>query len=62
MVEEVLAIVGALDKITPVSEACSIADQVPDGRLAIIPDAAHLSNLENPEAFNAALRSFLGSP
>jgi pimeloyl-ACP methyl ester carboxylesterase len=32
---------------------------VPGSRLEVIPKAGHLSNLEAPVAYNAALRSFL---
>jgi len=35
-----------------------MADRIPDARLAIIPGAGHLSNLEQPELFNEAIRSF----
>ena len=55
----VLAIVGAEDTVTPEVEARRIADTVPNGRLVVIPKAGHLSNLENPEEFNAALEGFL---
>jgi 3-oxoadipate enol-lactonase len=33
---------------------------IPGSELVIIPDASHLSNLEQPGAFNAALLPFLG--
>lgn len=55
----VLAIVGAEDTITPEEEARKIAESVPNGRLVVIPGAGHLSNLENPAAFNEALEKFL---
>jgi 3-oxoadipate enol-lactonase len=55
----VLAIAGAEDEITPVAEARSISEGVAHGRLVVIPGAGHLSNLEDPAAFNEALRSFL---
>jgi 3-oxoadipate enol-lactonase len=56
----VLALVGEEDTLTPLAEARKIAEGVPDGRLVVIPGAGHLSNLESPEAFNEAVRSFLG--
>lgn len=37
----------------------SIAAAVENGRTAGIPDAGHLVNLDNPEAFNATCREFL---
>lgn len=56
----VLVLVGEEDTLTPPAEAQKIADGVPDGRLVVIPAAGHLSNLENPAAFNAALAEYLG--
>jgi 3-oxoadipate enol-lactonase len=55
----VLAIVGEEDEVTPVSGARQIADGVADGRLIVIPEAGHLSNLEDASSFNRALTSFL---
>jgi pimeloyl-ACP methyl ester carboxylesterase len=51
-------IVGELDQATPLSDAKLMADQIPRARLAIIPNAAHLTNLEQPEAFNQIVGSF----
>jgi pimeloyl-ACP methyl ester carboxylesterase len=55
----VLVIVGEEDGVTPVDDARAIAAGAPDARLAIAPEAGHLSNLENPASFNAALRPWL---
>jgi len=54
-----LVIVGELDQGTPPSDARLMAERIPGARLDIIPKAGHLSNLEQPEAFNKALLSFL---
>ncbi len=54
-------IVGELDLPTPPSDAKLMADQIPGAHLAIIPGAAHLSNLEQPGLFNEAVRSFVGN-
>lgn len=51
-------IVGELDQATPPSDAKLMAEQIQHARLAIIPNAAHLSNLEQPEAFNQIVGSF----
>jgi len=51
-------IVGELDQATPPSDARFMADQIPNTRLTIIPNAAHLSNLEQPEAFNQIVANF----
>lgn len=55
----VLALVGGEDTLTPRAEALEIAERTPLGQLGIIEDAGHLSNLENPDAFNQALEFFL---
>ena len=51
-------IVGGLDQATPPSDARLMAEQIPGARLALIPNAAHLANLEQPGAFNQILGSF----
>ena len=51
-------IVGELDQATPPSDAKLMADQIPNARLTIIPNAAHLANLEQPEAFNHIVSVF----
>lgn len=57
----VLVIVGAEDGLTPPAEAESLRSGIPGARLSIIANAGHLSNLEQPERFNAELIAFLGS-
>jgi 3-oxoadipate enol-lactonase len=54
-----LVMVGDQDGLTTPADNRRIADGIPGARFEVIPDAGHLSNLEQPEAFNAALRSFL---
>lgn len=56
-----LCVVGLEDKITPPSEMKTMSDRVQGSRLVEIPHAGHLAPLENPTAFNMALRSFLES-
>jgi len=56
----VLVLVGSDDVLTPPAKAKAMADLVPGAELVEIPGAGHLSNLEQPEAFNAALGRFLG--
>ncbi|MCS6866927.1 MAG: alpha/beta fold hydrolase [Gemmataceae bacterium] len=55
-----LVLVGEHDAITPPLIAANLAAQIRTSRLVHIPGAGHLANVENPDAFNAALRSFLG--
>ncbi|MFB3137268.1 MAG: alpha/beta fold hydrolase, partial [Nitrospirales bacterium] len=54
-----LVVVGQDDVATPPSEAKFMAEKIPHSRLEIIPNAGHASNLEQPEAFNSVLQSFL---
>jgi 3-oxoadipate enol-lactonase len=52
-------IVGADDQGTPVAMAQAIHENAPGSRLDILPQAAHLSNIEQPKAFDRALAEFL---
>ncbi|MFB1044481.1 alpha/beta fold hydrolase [Streptomyces chrestomyceticus] len=56
-----LVAVGRDDTYTPVSDAEFLRDRIPDARLAVVEDAAHLPNLEQPDAFNTALSAFLAA-
>ncbi|WNG36293.1 alpha/beta fold hydrolase [Archangium violaceum] len=56
-----LVVVGEKDPVTPLEKAKQMADLISGARLEVIPDAAHLPNLEQPEKFNAVLDSFLSS-
>lgn len=52
-------IVGELDLPTPPSDAKLMADLIPNARLAIIPAAGHLPNLEQPDQFNESISAFV---
>jgi pimeloyl-ACP methyl ester carboxylesterase len=54
-----LVIVGVEDALTPPSEAQAMYDAIPGCRIAEIPGAGHLANLEAPAAFNTAIDEFL---
>lgn len=54
-----LVIVGDEDVLTPPAAARTLAGNIPDAQLCIIPQAGHLSNREQPEPFNAAVRDFI---
>lgn len=54
-----LVIVGADDPGTPVAMAEDIRAAIPGARLEVLADAAHLPNIEQADAFNAALTGFL---
>jgi pimeloyl-ACP methyl ester carboxylesterase len=53
-----LVIVGAEDTLTPPALAESLAESV-RGVRAVIPGSGHLSNMEKPAEFTAAVRKFL---
>lgn len=55
-----LVVCGAEDILTPPAESEAMAAAVPGAELVILPGAGHLSNLESPMAFTAALARFLG--
>ncbi len=56
-----LVVVGEEDELSPPADARVMADALPDARLVTIPGAGHLTNVEAPEAFNAALLEFLAA-
>ena len=57
----VMVLTGENDAIIRVEDARAVAEAIPGARFVNIPDSGHLSNLENPDAFNDALLSFLDS-
>jgi 3-oxoadipate enol-lactonase len=52
-------VVGEEDEITPLEMSQAMVDHIPGATLSIIPSAGHISNLEAPTAFEAALRTWL---
>ncbi|HUL58139.1 MAG TPA: alpha/beta fold hydrolase [Anaeromyxobacteraceae bacterium] len=54
-----LVIVGEQDGLTPPAESEKMAAAVKGAKLVKVPGAGHLANIENAEAFNAALVPFL---
>jgi pimeloyl-ACP methyl ester carboxylesterase len=56
-----LVITGEEDEMIPVEESRRMAGAVKGATLVIIPGAGHLSNLEQPEAFNDAVNTFLAA-
>jgi 3-oxoadipate enol-lactonase len=54
-----LILEGDQDGVTPLTNARAIAAAIPGARVRIIPATAHLTMLERPEMFNAALIEFL---
>ncbi|GIX49775.1 MAG: 3-oxoadipate enol-lactonase [Candidatus Tectimicrobiota bacterium] len=54
-----LVIVGEEDPGTPVAASQVIHQQIKGSELVVLKGAAHLSNMEQPQAFNEALLAFL---
>ena len=50
-----LVVAGAEDPATPPEHAETIAGGIPDARLLVLPDCAHLANVEQADRFNAVL-------
>lgn len=54
----VLLIWGELDARSPLAVAREFEAAIPDAELVVIPGCGHVSNLEAPERFNAAVSAF----
>ena len=54
-----LLIWGDDDKRSPLSAGEMMRDGIKGSRLVVIPSAGHVSNLEQPERFNAEVRAFI---
>lgn len=57
-----LVLAGADDPAAPPDEMRTIAQAVPGARLVVLPEAAHLANLEQPLAVTALLQTHLDPP
>ncbi len=49
---------GDNDRRSPLSIAEQLRDAIPDAELAVINNAGHVSNMEQPDRFNAHVRRF----
>jgi len=56
-----LILVGENDKLTPLSSAENLSKSLSSSVLKIVPDAGHLSNIENPDFFNSEVLNFLNN-
>ncbi|MCO6483909.1 MAG: alpha/beta fold hydrolase [Flavobacteriales bacterium] len=54
-----LVVTGSSDTLIAPAESEAMAARLPKGQLVTIPDVGHLSCLEDPAAFNTAVRDFL---
>ncbi len=55
-----LVIAGDQDVLIPEAECRAMAETIPGAHYVVLRGAGHLSNLDDPAAFNAALRNFIG--
>lgn len=55
-----LLLCSAEDRRSPLAVAEEMHTAISGSTLVVLPDAGHQSNMETPEAFNAAIRTFLG--
>ena len=54
-----LYVVGEHDPAAQIPVMQAMADRTQGARLAVLADAAHLSNIEQPQAFTEAVSTFL---
>ena len=54
-----LVVTGQEDELIPIDESRAMASAIKGSTLELIAAAGHLSNLEQPDAFNKALNTFL---
>jgi pimeloyl-ACP methyl ester carboxylesterase len=55
----VLIVNGEYDSDTRIGAGAELARALPDARLVVIPGAGHLSNLDNPAAYNNVLSEYV---
>lgn len=58
---ETLYVIGALDTGAPLDAMRAMAAATPGARLEILPDVAHIANMEDAPAFNRVVADFLGN-
>lgn len=54
-----LCLAGEHDRTAPVAAVKALADSLADSQFVVLEHANHLMNLDRPDAFNAAVRSFV---
>ena len=57
-----LLIWGSADQRSPLGIGQQLRDGIPGAQMGVLPGAGHASNLEAPDAFNAAVRAFCSQP
>lgn len=61
IMQPALIICGQEDKMTPVQESRYLAENIPNARLALVPEAGHMLMLEKPELVAHLLDDFLST-
>lgn len=56
-----LVLCGERDRVN-LSLSRNLADLLPNARFETVPDAGHVANVDNPQAFNTSLDAFLSLP
>ena len=59
IVAPTLVIAGAHDTATTPEQGAFIAERIPGAQLFLLPDAAHLANVQAPDAFSDAVLAHL---
>jgi 3-oxoadipate enol-lactonase len=54
-----LVMIGDDDQKTPIGLSQTIADKIAGSALRVVPQARHLSNVDNPDEFNQCVKDFL---
>ena len=54
-----LVVVGEADRLTPPRDAEAMIAAIPGAEYCLIPQAGHLSNIEDPDRFNSVVLEFL---
>ena len=57
-----LVVAGEQDVATPPADGAFLAESIPGAILTVLPGAAHLANIEQPELFERVLVEFLSTP
>ena len=57
-----LVVAGEQDVATPPADGAFLAESIPGATLTVLPGAAHLANIEQPELFERVLVEFLSTP
>ena len=54
-----LLLCGIEDNLTPPAEMKEVADKIPNSKYLVVPEAGHMTPIENPEVVNKAMKDFL---